>query len=226
VGQLDGIADSGDPWSAWAEDESSGPEFAPTVEPPPEVEAPPVVTQASEPLVAAVAAPVLTVEPVEEPSQPVEAPAEDDEDLVTTAGEVIAFPTERVDFPRRRTHGANALAEKPVAPSATAPASRGPRVRLSIVLGTSIVASSGSAGGSGTSGTRPARCPCLQRLLSAARGAQSGGARTAAVARPAQLRIVEQELVDRLPQTTRPVRGRVRSRDGAEHGAWPRSAST
>jgi len=139
VGQLEGLADSGDPWSAWAEDESSGPEFEPTAQPSPHVEEPTVVAPAPEPLVAAVAAPVVAVEPVEEPSQPVEPQAEDDEDQVPTTGEVIAFPTERVDFPRRRTHGANALAERPVALPQQRARPEPPRVRLSIVLGTSIV---------------------------------------------------------------------------------------
>src|SRR5436190_486482 len=140
VGQLDAITDKGDPWSAWAEDETSSPELEPTVEPAHVESAPtPVVAQATEPLVAAVAAPVLEVEPVEDPSQPVDAQAEDDEDQVPTTGEVIAFPTERVDFPRRRTHGANALADRPVALPQQRPRPEPPRVRLSIVLGTSII---------------------------------------------------------------------------------------
>ena len=206
VGQLDGLAETGDPWSAWAEDESSGPEFEPT-EPSAEVPLePPVVAHVPEPLVAAVAAPVVAVEPVEEPSQPVESPVEDDEDQVPTTGEVIAFPTERVDFPRRRTHGANALAERAVALPQQRPRPEPPRVRLSIVLGTSIIGFLGLGwwvwyvDTASKSLPPPAAFPPVHeaRLVEDAPEPPPSPAR-------AQLQIVEQELVERLPQATRPI---------------------
>jgi hypothetical protein len=206
VGQLDGIADNGDPWSAWAEDESSGPEFEPHVEKAPEVEEPTVVAPAAEPLPAAAAAPVLAVEPVEEPSQPVEPQAEDDEDQVPTTGEVIAFPTERVDLPRRRTHGSNALAERPVALPQQRPRREAPRLRLSIVLGTSIVGFLGLGWWVWYVNNASKSLPPPSAAL-----APMHEARPVEPPEPppspaqAQLRIVEQEIIDRLPEKTRPV---------------------
>jgi hypothetical protein len=123
---------------------------------------------------------------------------------VPTTGEVIAFPTERVDFPRRRTHGANALAERPVALPQQRARAEPPRVRLSIVLGTSIVGFLGLGWwvwyvGNATSSMPPPAAPLVHdvRAVEAPEPPPSPA--------QAQLRIVEQELVDRLPETTRAV---------------------
>jgi hypothetical protein len=206
VGRLEGISESGgDPWSAWDEVESSGAAFEPPVEPAPRAE--PVVQHPATdpPLVAR--APEPTVSPVEavEPAQPVEAQVEDDEDLVPT-GEVIAFPTERIDLPRRRTHGSHALAERPVAlPQHRPSRSEPPRLRLSIVLGTSIIgflglgwwvwyvdtaskAPPGPTGLAVVQATPPVDVPAPPPSPA-----------------QAQLRVVEQELVERLPEETRTI---------------------
>jgi hypothetical protein len=211
VGQLDGITETGDPWSAWAEDESSEPPFEAPVDPPPPVVEPviepPVVAQAIEPVVPVVAQaiePVVPVVPVEETTAP--PLVEDDEDLVPTTGEVIAFPTERVDFPRRRTQGPHALAERPVALPQQRPRPEPPRVRLSIVLGTSIIGFLGLGWWVWYVNTASESLP-PPALLEPVHvpGAVEDAREPPPSPAQAQLRVVEQELVERLPQTTRTI---------------------
>ena len=201
VGQLEGVNESGDPWSAWDDVASSDAAFEHEPAPQPVVAAPPVVEVAEPPQ------PVAFVAPEIEAPQPVEAEVEEaDEDLVPTEGEVIAFPTERIDLPRRRTHGANALAERPVAlPQARRPRPEPPRLRLSVVLGTSIIGFLGLAWWvwyvdlASKAPPGPTSFPVVPeaRIADAPEPPPSPA--------QAQLRIVEEELVARLPEATRAI---------------------
>jgi hypothetical protein len=197
VGELEEMSGSGDPWSAWDEAAVLEPEPAPPVE---LAAAPPVVEVVPPPEPVAVMAQEVA------PPPPVEAEVEDDEDQVPTTGEVIAFPTERIEPPRGRTQGSNALKERPRAlEQVRRRHPEPPRVRLSIVLGTSILGFLGLGwwvwyvDHTSKAFPGPKSVPMVHEV------------RSVEVSEPPpsparmQLRIVEEELVGRLPEETRAI---------------------
>jgi hypothetical protein len=210
VGNVDGIDRSGDPWSAWDDIQEHDPVFA--VAPDPTPESPPLREEAAvdPPLEAPTPVQPVIVQAIEEQAEAAAAEAlvEDDEDLVPT-GEVIAFPADRIDVPRgRRTSGAHALAERPVALPPQRPARpEPPRIRLSIVLGTSIIGFLGLGWWvwyvDTTSKASPG--PASPPTAHLSRTIAEGVAEPPQSPARAQLQIVEEDLVRRLPEATRAV---------------------
>jgi hypothetical protein len=205
VGALEGTGDPGtDPWSAWEDVDETDPVVAfraPPDDAPPAYEEPTVP-----PLMGMEVEPEVTEEPPSEPPPAIEEPAE--EEHLAPTGEVIAFPTERFETARRRTSGAHALAERPrpvVPPRPARP--EPPRLRLSIVLGTSIVGFLGLGWWvwyvDTTSEVPPG--PTSHPVAHPTRTIEAAAPEPPRSPAQTQLRIVEEEMAARLPEATREV---------------------